>query len=122
MKFISAKVHTVIGLIVGVILLFAPQLFDFADNQMATYVTIGTGVFIILSEMMTTSRLSIIKLIPMRVHLMLDYFTGVFILLSPWIFGFSEEVTIPHIVVGILVVGYALLTDPEAESTKSITE
>jgi len=113
MRFISAKAHTVIGLIVGIILLLAPYLFGFDGNQTATSLTTSIGVFIILSELITTSRISPLKLIPMRVHLVIDYITGAFLALSPWLFGFSDTVWLPHALVGILTIGYALYTNPE---------
>jgi hypothetical protein len=122
MKFITSKAHTVIGLVVGVLLLLAPSLFGFSDNATANTVTMGAGIFIILSELVTTSRMSPIKLIPMRIHLILDYLTGALILFSPWLFGFAEEVTIPHVIVGILVIGYAAMTNPDVESEKSVTQ
>lgn len=122
MKFITSKVHTIIGLIVGVLLLFAPSLFGFSDNATANIVTMGAGIFIILSELITTSRMSPIKLVPMRVHVILDYLTGALILVSPWLFGFAEEVTIPHVIVGILVIGYAAMTNPDVESENSVAQ
>lgn len=91
---------------------FAPQLFGFSDNETATSVTMAVGVFIILSELITTSRISPLKLVPMRIHLVLDYLTGVFLAVSPWVFGFSDVVWVPHLLVGILTVGYAAFTDP----------
>lgn len=119
MKFISSKVHTIIGLVVGVVLLLAPQMFRFDDNQAATLITMGVGFFIIISELVTTSRMSPLKLIPMRIHLILDYVTGIFLILSPWLFGFSEEVWVPHVIVGILTVGYAAFTNPSLDSNES---
>jgi hypothetical protein len=49
----------------------------------------------------------------MRVHLVIDYITGAFLALSPWLFGFSDTVWLPHALVGILTIGYALYTNPE---------
>lgn len=121
MKFLSSKVHTVIGLIVGVALLFAPQLFGFSDNNAASMTALYVGIFVIISELVTTSQWSPLKLVPMKVHLILDYLTGLFLALSPWLFGFSgaaPHVWVPHLVVGILVIGYALVTNPSVESTK----
>ena len=125
MKFLSSKVHTIIGLVVGMALLFAPQLFGFNDNQTATLVPIYVGIFIILNELITTSVISPIKLVPMRIHIILDCITGAFLALSPWLFGFADEaanVWVPHLIVGILVIGYALMTNPDVESEKSIAE
>ena len=122
MRFLSSKVHTIIGIIVGIILLLAPSLFGFTDNAAASMVPVYVGIFIILSELTTTSRMSPFKLVPMRVHLVLDYVTGIFLALSPWLFGFSNapaNAWVPHVVVGILVVGYALLTNPTVESEEA---
>ena len=122
MRFLSSKVHTIIGVIVGIILLFAPNLFDMTNDAAAT-VSRFVGIFIILSELITTSSASPLKLVPMRVHLMLDYLTGAFLALSPWLFGFSGASAsewVPHVVVGILVVGYALVTNPNVEGDKKM--
>jgi hypothetical protein len=62
--------------------------------------------------------MSPLKLVPMRIHLVLDYITGIFLTLSPWLFGFAEIVWVPHVIVGILTIGYALLTDPTVEVEK----
>ena len=119
MRFLSSKVHTIIGLVVGIVLLFAPQIFNFSDNAVASAVPFYVGIFIILSELITTSKMSPLKLVPMRIHLILDYITGIFLILSPWLFAFaggSANAWLPHIIVGILVVGYALVTNPSLDS------
>lgn len=117
MRFLSMKVHTIIGLVVGVVLLLAPSIFGLGSNQAATTVPIIVGIFIIVNELITTSPLSPLKLVPMRIHLLIDYVTGLFLALSPWLFGFMGADTnmwLPHVVVGLLVVIYALLTNPVA--------
>jgi hypothetical protein len=87
MRFLSVKAHTVIGLIIGIVLLFAPSLLGFSNNTAATTIAQLVGIFIILSELITTSQFSLLKLIPMRAHIILDYITGAFLALSPWLFG-----------------------------------
>jgi hypothetical protein len=122
MRILSSKVHTIIGLLVGLLLLFAPQLFAFSNNEPATSAAIGVGVFILLSELITTSPFSLFKLIPMRVHLVLDYFTGAFLALTPWLFSFASSAAnawVPHLIVGILVIGYALITNPAVDAKES---
>lgn len=114
MKVFSARTHTVIGLIVGVALIIAPWLFGFSDEGGAAVdVPIWVGIFILLSELTTTSPLSPVKLIPMRAHIVVDVLTGIFLLASPWLFGFANlepNAWVPHVIVGILIVGYALMT------------
>lgn len=125
MKFLSTRTHTIIGLIVGVALLAAPWLFAFADQGgAAVAVPLIVGVFIILSELTTTSVISPLKLVPMKVHIAMDVITGLFLAASPWLFQFSNleiNAWLPHLVVGILVVGYALVTRTD-DSTNTVNE
>lgn len=120
MKLINSRVHTIIGLVVGAALLVAPWLFGFADEGgAAVTVPIAVGIFIILSELTTTSAASPIKLVPMRVHIIVDVLTGLFLALSPWLFMFNDEPVnawLPHVIVGILIVGYALMTRTNDEA------
>ena len=45
----------------------------------------------LVSGMMTRWRYSIAKVIPLRMHFMTDVALGAFLILSPFIFGFSDE-------------------------------
>lgn len=123
MKLISTQVHTIIGVVVGLVLLVAPNLFGFNDNAVAALLPRIVGIFIILNELITTSPVSPLKLVPMKVHIVLDCVTGVFLALSPWLFGFADEaanVWVPHVLVGLLVVGYALVTNTADESRSAV--
>jgi len=126
MKLISTKVHTIIGLVVGFLLLLAPKIFGFDDNMAATTVPVVVGIFIILNELITTSPYSPIKLVPMKVHIALDVVTGLFLAISPWLFNFADSDQpsqwVPHLVVGIMVIGYALVTSTSDDRTKSVIE
>ena len=61
------------------------------------------------------------KVIPMRVHLVLDIVAGIFLAVSPWIFQFDDYVTTPHVVFGILEVGAGLCTKTHP-STASVQQ
>jgi len=126
MGVISSKAHTVIGLVVGVALIFAPSIFGFTENQAASMVAMWVGIFIVLNELITTSPYSPLKLVPMRVHIALDVVTGLFLAVSPWIFQFMNSAQnnqwVPHLIVGIMVMGYALLTTTTDARNKSIVE
>ena len=41
--------------------------------------------------MMTRSRLSLVKLIPLGIHLMTDVLIGVVCIAAPFVLGFSDE-------------------------------
>ena len=47
----------------------------------------------------------------MPVHLGLDAAAGLLLAASPWLFGFAEFVYLPHLILGILEMGAALMTE-----------
>jgi hypothetical protein len=59
---------------------------------------------------MTDYELGLVKLIPMPIHLLLDGLGGALLAASPWLFNFDEVVWTPHVVIGLLEIGAAVLT------------
>jgi hypothetical protein len=55
------------------------------------------------------------RFIPTRFHAPLDYIVGAVLIAAPWIFQFSDDAapTALAIVLGIVLIGYSLLTDYE---------
>jgi hypothetical protein len=114
MKLISSRTHTVIGLIVGAALVVAPWILQFDDVEAAKWSAVLVGLFVLVNEVVTTSPASPLKIVPMRVHVALDVVTGVFLLATPFLFRFADEDAnkwVPHVVVGVLIAAYALVTD-----------
>src|SRR5690606_26209921 len=115
MKFIAVKTHTIIGLLVGLALMVAPWLFGFSENDNATSAAIFVGVVVFLSELITTSPYSLIKAVSMKMHVLLDMGVGLFLALTPWLFNFMDNAQpnqwVPHVLVGLLIIGYAFATD-----------
>lgn len=126
MRFLSTRTHSIIGIIVALALILAPNLFGFSDNGgAAAAVPRLLGIVLLVSELITDNGFSLAKIIPMRTHLSLDYIAGLFLLASPWLFGFSNEGTnawVPHVVVGLLIIGYAAVTETEHETHSAFTE
>ncbi len=122
MKFLSPTVHSIIGFVVGIALLIAPNLFGFSDvGGAAVLVPRILGVIIILSELTVQGSFSKMGMIPMKLHIMMDVVLGAFLALSPWIFGFADEEAnawVPHLVVGIAIMGYALVTRTDQDSNQ----
>lgn len=120
MHLISSRVHTWIGLVVGLVLVVAPWLLDFDEHVAPRVVAVAVGIWIVVNELATTSPASPLKIVPMRVHVVVDVVTGVFLAASPWLFGFAdltERAWVPHVVAGVLVAGYALVTDTSDATT-----
>lgn len=49
-----------------------------------------------------------VRLIPLPIHGALEFATGLFLLVAPFLFGFGPPAAIVSVVVGVLVVGLAL--------------
>ena len=113
MKTIPTYIHGVLDYVVGLALLLAPNLFGFADEGgAAVMVPRVIGVMILGMAVLTRYELGLFKLIPMPVHLVIDYVVPLILAASPWLFGFNEFVYLPHLILGILELGAVWMTDP----------
>lgn len=123
MKVIAPRTHTVIGTAVGIALILAPNIFGFSDvGGAAVSVPRIIGVLILLSELTVRGSFTGIGLVSMKAHIKLDVLMGAVLALSPWLFGFSDEEAnawLPHLVVGLLVIGYALMTNTDTKNPES---
>lgn len=119
MRFIPTRVHGILDYLVGLALIAAPWLFGFADNETARWVTIAIGATAILYSLLTDYELGIVRAIPMSAHLGLDFMSGALLAVSPWLFGFSEEVWIPHVIVGAFEIIAVLSTETEPDTDRA---
>lgn len=110
MRVIPTRIHGMIDYIVGLLLIVAPWLFGFADGGAEQWTPIILGAGVILYSLMTNYELGVMKAIPMPVHLMLDIGGGIILAVSPWLFGFADNIWWPHVVVGILEILAGLMT------------
>ena len=125
MRIISTKAHGVLDYLVGILLIAAPWLFGFARNGAETWVPVVLGASVILYSLFTSYELGMVRAIPMRAHLTLDFISGAFLAMSPWIFGFNDYIYWPHLIFGILEIGAVLMTDPvpaHGVAKSSVTE
>jgi hypothetical protein len=115
MKVIPTYTHGIIDYIVGIALLFAPNLFGFAEvGGAAVLIPPIIGVIILLQALVTNYELGLVKVIPMPTHLTLDYVIGIFLAISPWLFGFARlaaNAWAPHLIVGLAILLVAALSE-----------
>lgn len=110
MKHISSRSHGVLDYVVGALLLVAPFLFGFSEDEPARNAAWIVGAGSLLYSLVTAYELSIAKIIPYRIHLGLDLAAGVFLAASPWLMGFADRIFALHLIVGLLEIGVALLS------------
>jgi hypothetical protein len=116
MKIIPKFYHGVLDYLSGLLLLAAPNLFGFAEIGGATvWVPRIVGIMILLQALMTDYELGVMKIVPISMHLMMDYVIGAFLFVAPFVFGISVRsmvATVLLIVVALVAIGGAAMTEP----------
>jgi hypothetical protein len=119
---IPLNLHAMLEPLMAVVIIAAPWIFGFSDTDSATAICVLVGVVMLLIGSMTDWRLSLMRLIPLRAHLIGDLALGAVLILSPLIFGFADEggPTRFMVLAGVLELMTALMTRwdrTEAEPT-----
>jgi len=109
---ISPNTHAMIEPLMAVLIIVSPWLFSFNDVSDAKTICIVVGIVMLLAGAMTQWRYSLVKLIPLRTHFMTDLLLAAVLILTPFIFGFSDEggATRFMIIIGVLEALTALST------------
>ncbi|HEV7293245.1 MAG TPA: SPW repeat protein [Devosia sp.] len=108
---IDTRTHGIIDYLLGAALIIVPFLFDFgAVSEAALWTPVILGVVVLLTSLMTKYELSAAKVIPMPIHIGADILVGLVLAASPWLFGFADEMWTPHLILGVLEIGVALLS------------
>jgi hypothetical protein len=110
MRVIGTKTHGYLDYLVGLLLMAAPWLFDFARGGAETWIPVILGAGAIVYSLFTDYELGASHRLSMRTHLTLDLMSGILLAASPWIFGFADYVYMPHLVLGIFEIGASLMT------------
>jgi hypothetical protein len=109
---ISTRVHGIIDYLMAAVLIVVPFAFGFGvGNSAALWVPVVIGIVLLMTSLITRYELSVVKIVPMAVHLGADILAGLVLILSPfWLFGFSDQIWVPHVVLGVAEIGVPLLT------------
>ena len=125
MRIIPTIVHGIADYSLGVFLLVLPNIFGFADlDGPAVWIPRILGVIDLLQSLATDYELGVVKILPMKMHLMNDYVVSLFFAASPWLFGFSHRpanVWMPPLIIGLLVLVVSLMTRTQPGWSGSLT-
>src|SRR3954452_25398041 len=87
---ISLKAHAMIEPIAALIVILSPWIFNFDATDDAKTIAIVVGIAMLATGMATRCRYSLVKLLSLRTHFMMDLAVGAVLILSPFVFGFSD--------------------------------
>lgn len=110
MRFIPTRIHGVLDYLMGLVLIAVPSVLGLNQGGLQTWLPVALGAGVIGYSLLTDYELSLAKLIPMPIHLGLDIVGGLLLAASPRLFGFAEQARIPYLVLGLVEVVVALVT------------
>lgn len=120
MKFISTSIHGILDYGLALLLIATPWLFGFVDigTHPESVIPIVLGVAVAAYSIFTDYEWGAVRGLSMTAHLWIDALGGLFLALSPWLFGFASEVYLPHVILGVIEIGSALFTKTETSGRR----
>ncbi len=121
MQLISTRVHGILDYLTAATLPALPRMLGWSKgvNRLLSGAAFGTLLYSIL----TRYELGLFKLLPMRIHLMLDAMSGILLCASPLFFPDEErEVRASLVGLGLFEIAAALLTERESTATSNLGE
>lgn len=120
MKPINTTLHGMMDYAMALLLAAGPYLFGFGGDDTESLVMYACAALLFIYSLATDYELGVVKVIPMRVHLILDILSGLFLASSPWLFGFADRVFLPHFILGVIEVLAGLLTNSSKKDTNRL--
>lgn len=108
---LPTRIHGMLDYLLGALLIASPWLFGFADHEAARWVPVVLGAGVLLYSLFTDYEMGAVKKLQMPAHLLLDALGGVLLAVSPWMLGFDDRVWMPHVVLGLVEVVTAAITN-----------
>jgi len=113
MKFIPSFMHAILDYVFALALLTSPWLLGFDESSRATTIAVVFGLVVLLYSLLTNYEGGLIRVIPFRVHLFIDWVVGLCLLTVPWFLRFTDRFAEPFYGFGMYAIAVALLTIPE---------
>lgn len=104
MKPITPTVHTIVDVLFCIAMALAPSLLGFSGLPATLCYGIAIGYFVF--AMITNTPASPIKLIPFKVHGIVEIIAGVGLIAAPWLFRFEENERARWLFVGAGIVTF----------------
>jgi hypothetical protein len=96
--------HAAAEPVLAALLIAAPFLFRFNDDGAPTAVSIIAGLGVLVLAMSTCWRLSLVKVVPISAHMVLDLCLAALLIAAPFLFGFRATTapTVFFIALGVV--------------------
>ena len=126
-RFVPTAVHGVLDYVGGIGLMVSPFIFGFAGaGGIAVILPIVLGIGLVAYSLATNYELGIpgLRVIPMAVHLVVDFVASAFLAAAPILFGYADlglKVWLPQVIAGVAVMLLVLVTQTQPQAVAGIS-
>ena len=114
MKFVTKRIHAFLDYPVALALIALPFLLGLGDSSpLAIQLSVATGIAALVLTLLTDHHLGLVKVIPYKFHLIVDFLVAVVFILAPFIFSFEGIDAYYYWINGIAVLIVVSLHKPE---------
>jgi len=110
MRFLPTRVHGVVDWLMGALLVALPWILGLDRGAPEAWVPMALGIAGLAVTFFTDHEFGVIRRIPMVGHLWVDGLAGALLAASPWVFGFADQMWLPHLVLGLTEFAAAFVT------------
>jgi hypothetical protein len=110
MRIIPTNIHTTLDFILAPLLIISPWLFHFESVKTAEHIMVNVGIIILAQTVFSDYEAGLLKMLPMHIHLVVDVLLGFFLIASPWLYKFNNQVCLPQLIFGVSLILAGLTT------------
>ncbi len=115
MKFVTKAMHAYIDYPVALGLIVMPFLLGIGSvNPAAMWLSVATGVAAFILTLLTDHETGVIRVLPYKLHLAVDFAVGLVFVAAPFILGFAGLEMAYFLVIGLTVLAVVGLHKPES--------
>ena len=90
MRFVTKQIHAYLDYPVALALIALPFLLGLGEsNPLALQLSVATGIAALILTILTDHQLGLVRVIPYKVHLIVDFVVGVVFALAPFLLSFE---------------------------------
>ncbi|MGF1474293.1 MAG: hypothetical protein ACFB6S_01855 [Geminicoccaceae bacterium] len=115
-RFVTKTIHAYLDYPVALALILLPFLLGLGQsNAYALWLSVVTGVAACVLTFLTDHHLGVIRVLPYRLHLAVDFAVGLVFVAAPFVFGFAGLDALYYWVNGAAVLLVVSLNRPEPQ-------
>lgn len=114
MKFITKEIHAYLDYPVAFGLMIMPFLLGLGTSHpLAFGLSVATGVAALILTVLTDHHLGVVKILPYKLHLAVDFMVALTFLAAPFVLGFSGIDAAYYVILGATVLVVVALHKPD---------